>query len=107
MKAISQLDHPHILPLFDYGEENLSGSKLAYLVMPFRQEGSLATWLQERGSADLLSPQQVEHIVSQAADALQHAHNRQIIHQDVKPANFLIRNREANPQQPDLLLADF
>jgi eukaryotic-like serine/threonine-protein kinase len=42
-KAIATLDHPHILPLFDYGEEFTNGAQYTYLVMPFRQEGSLAT----------------------------------------------------------------
>jgi len=45
MKAIAMLDHPHILPLFDYGEESVSGFLLTYMVMSFRKEGSLAAWL--------------------------------------------------------------
>jgi serine/threonine protein kinase len=45
--AVAMLDHPNILPLFDYGEENLQGEKLTYMVMPFRQEGSLADWLRK------------------------------------------------------------
>jgi serine/threonine protein kinase/ABC-type amino acid transport substrate-binding protein len=107
MKAISQLDHPHILPLFDFGEETVNRTKLTYMVMPFRQEGSLADWLQKRSSAQLLSAQEVAYFVSQAADALQHAHDHQLIHQDVKPSNFLIRSRSGHPSHPDLLLADF
>src|SRR5712691_9729662 len=107
MKAISQLDHPHILPLFDFGEESANRTKLTYMVMPFRQEGSLADWLQERSSTGMLSLQDVAHFVYQAADALQHAHEHQLIHQDVKPSNFLIRSRSAHPNHPDLLLADF
>src|SRR6266567_2661159 len=110
MKGISQLDHPHILPLFDFGEETVNRTKLTYMVMPFRQEGSLADWLQERGSAQMLSPQEVAHFVSQAADALQHAHDHQLVHQDVKPSNFLMRRRSGHPSHPDLpdlLLADF
>jgi serine/threonine protein kinase len=105
--AIARLDHPHILPLFDYGEENVNGIPLTYMAMPFRPEGSLADWLRKRDHNRLLSPEEVAHIVDQAADALQHAHDRQIIHQDVKPSNFLIRSRKEDPDHPDLLLTDF
>lgn len=41
-KAIAGLDHPHILPLFDYGEVSMQDAPVAYMVMPFRQEGTLA-----------------------------------------------------------------
>jgi eukaryotic-like serine/threonine-protein kinase len=80
--------------------------------MPYRPEGSLTAWLRQRGSSELpqrtpLHTQDVAHFIHQAADALQHAHDRQIIHQDVKPANFLIRSDRENPDRPDLLLADF
>src|SRR5690242_7858096 len=37
-KAIAMLDHPHILPLYDYGEEKGDGNVLTYLVMPYRPE---------------------------------------------------------------------
>lgn len=107
VKAISGLDHPHILPLFDYGEEKVNEAVLTYMVMPYRQENSLATWLEKRGDSALLSSRDVAHFIRQAASALQYAHNHQIIHQDVKPSNFLIRNNADNPDRPDLLLADF
>jgi serine/threonine protein kinase len=107
MKAITTLDHPHILPLFDFGEESLNGSTLTYMVMPFRQEGSLADWLRQRKGNEILAPEDVAHIVRQAADALQHVHDQQLVHQDVKLSNFLIRARKDSPDCPDLLLADF
>jgi serine/threonine protein kinase len=107
MRAITALDHPHILPLYDFGEETVNKAILTYMVMPYRTEGSLADWLQQRNSAEMLSPRDVAHFIGQAADALQHAHDHQLIHQDVKPSNFLIRNRATNPNYPDLLLADF
>jgi eukaryotic-like serine/threonine-protein kinase len=106
LRAIAALDHPHILPLFDSGEESAGRTTLIYMVMPYRQDGSLADWLHQRGS-ELLSPQDIVSLVEQAASALQHAHSQQIIHQDVKPSNFLIRSREKRPKRPDLLLADF
>jgi hypothetical protein len=43
-----------ILPLFDYGEATINGATLAYMVMPYRQEGSLTNWLRQRGSTQLL-----------------------------------------------------
>ena len=106
-KAIAKLDHPHILPLFGYGEEDINGMNLTYIVMPYRREGSFANWLQERGEAGLLSPQDVAHFISNAASALQYAHNSSIVHQDVKPSNFLIRTNLEDVNHPDLLLADF
>ncbi len=107
MKTIAALDHPHILPLYDYGESRVNEGTLTYMVMPYRPEGSLTSWLQRRGRAELLSPQEVASLVDQAASALQHAHNRQVIHQDVKPANFLIQSYEERLGRPNLLLADF
>jgi eukaryotic-like serine/threonine-protein kinase len=107
VKAIAGLDHPHILPLYDYGEITLSGTILTYMVMPYRQEGTLATWLSQNGNHHALSPITIASILQQAASALQYAHDRQIVHQDVKPSNFLIRKDEQNPDIPYLQLADF
>src|ERR1700674_3477020 len=107
MKAIAALDHPHILPLFDFGENRMQNMNITYMVFPYRPEGSLSTWLQQRNRDNPLTPQEVAFFVSQAASALQHAHNRQIIHQDVKPSNFLIQSNEEDAGRPNLLLADF
>ena len=96
-KAIAMLDHTYILPLYDYGEQEINGVGFAYLVMPYRQEGSLASWLQQGGAAHLLI-QDIEQIVQQAASALQYAHDHQIVHQDIKPSNFLVRTNKDNPQ---------
>jgi serine/threonine protein kinase len=107
VKAIAKLDHPNTLPLYDYGEATIHGVTLAYMVMPYRQEGSLTNWLRQRGSAQLLPSEVVAHFIREAADALQDAHDHQIMHQDIKPANFLIRVNKDNPTRPDLQLADF
>lgn len=94
-RAIAMLDHPHILPLFDYGEEQVNGATFTYMVMPFRQEGSLTTWLQKYSGSGLLSSQEVVYFIHQAAEALQHAHDHHITHQDVKPSNFLIPTKRS------------
>jgi len=105
MEVVAMFDHPHILPLFDYGERLINGETLTYMVMPFCPEGSLAKWLQHRGS-EPLALEDIGLIIRQAADALQHAHDRHIIHRDIKPPNFLIRSSD-NPNRPIVLLADF
>lgn len=102
--AIAVLDHPNILPLYDFGQEQLGRMTVHYLVMPYRLEGTLAEWLQERSQMKALTTRDILHIVQQAAAALQHAHERQVIHQDIKPANFLLR---AHGDRPGLMLTDF
>jgi eukaryotic-like serine/threonine-protein kinase len=106
VKTISALQHPHILPLLDYGEESIDGSSLPYIVMPYCPHSSLASWLQQRHNIDTLSLQDVACMLRQVANALQHAHEHGIIHQGVKPSNVLTSG-ERPFTLPDLLLADF
>ena len=73
-RAIAALEHPNILPLYDFGEEVRDGTIITYMVMPFCAEGSLAGWLMEHGT--MLTPQDVSHLVDQAAEGLQHAHDQ-------------------------------
>jgi len=103
--AIANLRHPHIVPLYDYDETSIDETAITYLVIPYYKEGSFVSWLRRRGSG-LLPMEDVVYFVQQAADALQYAHNHQVIHRDVKPSNFLIETSE-NPNRPNLLLADF
>src|SRR5437899_12775174 len=100
------LDHSHILPLFDYGVTMLNAAQLTYLVMPYHAAGSLDIWLRKLRRAKL-PPLMVEPIVHQAADALQYAHDHQVVHQDVKSSNFLVSNSYYQPDVPNLLLSDF
>ncbi len=106
-QAIARLDHPYILPLYDYGEQKIHDSVLTYLVMPYRPDGSLAQWLQYNDRVASLSLEDITHIVLQTSGALQYAHDHGIIHQDIKPTNFLVRLSEDHPDRPDLLLTDF
>jgi eukaryotic-like serine/threonine-protein kinase len=106
-KAIAALEHPNILPLYDFGEEIRDGNTVTYMVMPYCTEGSLATWLRQHNSVTPLTLLDVAHLVEEAADALQYAHDQNVMHLDVKASNFLLRSNKKNPNRPTLLLADF
>jgi len=77
----SRLRHPHILPVYDYGESN---GRL-YLVMKLVSGGTLA----ERIARGPLELGEVAAILTQVAGALDYAHARGVIHRDIKPQNIL------------------
>ena len=103
--AISQLIHPNILPLLDYGAETVNGEIVPFIVTPYCPEGSLATWLEQRSNDDVLTLEDAARLVRQIADALQYAHNQGIVHRDVKSANVFIHSTLNGP--PTMLVADF
>jgi serine/threonine protein kinase len=81
-RAIAQLDHPHICPLHDVGEQDGT----SYLVMPFLDGETLEQRLQ-RGP---IKGAEAMPIATQIADALSRAHSIGIIHRDLKPANIML-----------------
>jgi serine/threonine-protein kinase len=81
-KILHRLRHPNIIPLLDFGE----AEGLLYLVMPYITLGSLRDRLDESS----VTVEQGSKIIRQIASALQFAHDRKIIHRDVKPSNILI-----------------
>ncbi len=91
-RVAAGLDHPNIVPLYDFGED-----EALYLVMPYISGGSLQDMLAR-------APLPVGEVViygSQIADALEYAHQRKVIHRDVKPANMLLH------ADGRLMLSDF
>jgi serine/threonine protein kinase/WD40 repeat protein/DNA-binding SARP family transcriptional activator len=80
-QIVARLEHPHIVPLYDFWRE--PGS--AYLVMRWLRGGSLADQLNGGWSVARAVP-----LVQQVAQALQVAHDRGIVHRDIKPANILL-----------------
>jgi serine/threonine protein kinase len=93
VKVVAQLDHPNIVPVHDYGEQD----GYAYLVMPFLNVGSLSDRLKESP----LSLEEGGKLLKQVSSALAFAHRHGIVHRDVKPSNILLDDHER------ALLADF
>jgi serine/threonine-protein kinase len=81
----SSLSHPGIARVFDYGETSPLGGP--YMVMELVNGEPLSAILER---LDRLPPEAVLDIVSQAARALEIAHNAGIVHRDIKPGNLLI-----------------
>ena len=83
-EAIGNLNHAHILPAFDYGEQG----EWHYLIMPYIGYGTL----RERLTRGRMSLEEAGEMLEQIASALQFAHNHGIIHRDIKPSNILLRD---------------
>jgi serine/threonine-protein kinase len=81
-KIVARLQHPHILPIFDYGEQD----GIPYLVMPYITGGTLKDIIVHK----TLSLDEITHLFLQIADALDYAHQQGILHRDIKPSNILI-----------------
>jgi len=79
---IAQLEHPHIVPVYDFGEQD----GLPYLVLRYLDSGTLADRLAQ-GPIDL--PTAVRWLRS-VAEALDFAHKQGVIHKDIKPSNILL-----------------
>jgi serine/threonine-protein kinase len=83
IEIAAQLQHPHILPLYDSGE----AAGYLYYVMPFVEGESL----RDRLTREKQLPQEdVIRITSEVASALGYAHSRDIIHRDIKPENIML-----------------
>ena len=83
IKIASQLQHPHILPLYDSG----TAGDLLYYVMPFVEGETLAGRLETKTQ---LSLEDALRITSEVAGALTYAHARGLVHRDIKPANIML-----------------
>jgi len=92
-KVIAKLEHPHIVPIYDYAEH----LGQPYLVMKFIEGETLKARL-ARGP---LAPDEALRILQAAGAALSHAHRQGILHRDIKPSNILLTPRG------EVFLADF
>ena len=98
-KAIATLNHPNIVRAYDIDNEN----DQHYIVMEYVDGDDLQAIVRREGQMELA---RAVGYIRQAADGLQHAHDRGLIHRDVKPANLLVDSKE-NVKILDLGLALF
>jgi serine/threonine-protein kinase len=81
-EAAARLQHPNVVPILDYGQLG----DVAYILMPFLPGGSLADAMT---GGRVLSPERAAAAAAQAANGLDYAHRRGVVHRDVKPDNVL------------------
>jgi serine/threonine protein kinase len=93
IEALTMLAHEHILPIFEWGEQD----GWYYFAMPYLPRGSL----RERLRQGPLTLEEAGSIFDQVASALHYAHERGVLHRDIKPSNILFRDEQF------VYLADF
>jgi Tol biopolymer transport system component len=93
IKTTANLQHPHILPLFDSGQ----AGELLFYVMPFIEGETVRDRLDREKQLPIAD---AVRIASEVASALDYAHRQGVIHRDIKPENILLHDGSA-------LVADF
>ncbi len=81
-RLVARLEHPHILPVYDYDGVN----DPPYIVMRYMPTGTLKDLLER----EQMPPQEVGYLVGQIASALDYAHRQGVIHRDIKPSNIML-----------------
>jgi predicted Ser/Thr protein kinase len=82
-EVIAKLSHPNIVAIYDVGEDK----GLSYLAMEYLEGESLEKYTDKN---NLLSIARCIEIIIQACNALEYAHNHDIVHRDIKPANIML-----------------
>jgi hypothetical protein len=93
----ASLDHPNVVPVYEAGEVD----GLLYIAMRYVVGNDLKALLRAEGA---LAPERALALVAQVASALDAAHERGLVHRDVKPSNVLFTGR---PDEEHCYLADF
>lgn len=82
-KAIALLSHPNIVKIYDVSY----GDNLQYIVMEYVEGITLKEYIEQQGKLDI---REAIYFITQILRALQHAHDKGIVHRDIKPQNILL-----------------
>ena len=99
-QAAAAMDDPHIIPVFEAGEQRGA----LFIAMRFVRGGDVRSLLSQGGP---LSPEHATEIISQVASALDAAHGQGLVHRDVKPANMLLDAGTGTGRPDHVYLSDF
>lgn len=88
-KAASKMNHPHVITVYDFGVTANTGQP--FIVMDYLQGVALSDLIKEEGQ---LGVERSIKVLSQATDALDHAHRMGVIHRDLKPSNIMLIDYE-------------
>jgi serine/threonine-protein kinase len=97
-ETAAQLSHPNIVPIYTVDETE----GLVYFVMAYVDGENLAKRIFERG---VLPCEDVRRILRDVADALAYAHERGVVHRDIKPDNIIIAAQTGRPMVTDFGIA--
>jgi eukaryotic-like serine/threonine-protein kinase len=97
-ETAAQLNHPNIVPIYTVEEKD----NLVYFVMAYIKGDNLGVRLQQHGA---MPPVEVRRILREVADALAYAHNRNVIHRDIKPDNIIIDDETGRAMVTDFGIA--
>lgn len=99
-KAVALLSHPNIVKVYDVS----FGSQIQYIVMEYIEGITLKQYIQSKGA---LSWREVLYFGTQILRALQHAHEKGVIHRDIKPQNIMLLNDHKTIKVADFGIASF
>jgi DNA-binding beta-propeller fold protein YncE len=99
-RAAAAVDDPHIIPVFEAGE----AAGVLFIAMRYVRGGDVRSLLDGSGQ---LPPARVAEIISQVSAALDAAHERGLVHRDVKPANMLLDSSAGSGRPDHVYLSDF
>lgn len=99
-KAVALLSHPNIVKVYDVS----FGSQIQYIVMEYIEGITLKQYIQNKGA---LSWREVLYFGTQILRALQHAHEKGVIHRDIKPQNIMLLNDHRTIKVADFGIASF